>query len=463
MLTRISHRSKILCNAYSTVSRPLDPWNSLISSDTRINQYGDRILSGTTYIAKDNIVTKDGVTTSASHMLSNYHSPFNATVIELLADNGSSLIGKSNLDEFGMGSSTTNTYYGPTINPQDNDEKRISGGSSGGSAAAVAAGLATFSLGTDTGGSIRLPASYCGVIGLKPTYGRISRWGVVPYAQTLDTVGIIGKDVDVIEKVYETLNKYDKKDPTSMTTKVRSLVRNTFDEKLIIGIPEEFIIEELDESTKEQWLHYINGLKSLGHDFKVVSIPSIKKSLSTYYTLATAEAASNLSRYDGVRYGFTEDEIQPSASDLITSNRSDSLGLEVQRRIILGNYTLSSVSGDHYLRATKVRQELVNEFNDVFKLPHVLLEDIEKVKSNKCDLLISPTSMGKPPTIKEYTENNDKNFLNSYLNDILTVPSSLAGLPSISVPMKDGSGLQLMSQYGDDELLFRITRQLLTL
>ncbi|KAK6199279.1 amidase signature domain-containing protein [Scheffersomyces amazonensis] len=461
MHMRMSRRGLTAVRAYGTLTnKSCDRTNSVIwrcdDSDSDSVGSGSGVLSGTSFIVKDNIATKVGYTTAASKSLHDYQSPFDATVVRLLRHQGSKLVGKANLDEFGMGSSTTNSMFGPTINPKYDNEDRIAGGSSGGSAAAVAADMASFSLGTDTGGSVRLPASYCGVVGFKPTYGRISRWGVIPYAQTLDTVGILSKDVDIVEKVYEVLNQYDEKDPTCMTTKVRNNIVSTAKGQLTIGIPEQFIIEELDQDTKIAWELTLHKLVQLGHSLKVVSIPSIKKSLSTYYTLATAEAASNLSRYDGIRYGYKSDN--NNEDDTIVSSRCESFGQEVQRRIILGNYTLSSESGDHYLKAAQVRQELVQEFNQVFKLPHPLLEN--ELKLNNCDVLVSPTALSKPPTLKEYDEKNEENFLNSYLNDILTVPASLAGLPTISIPI-NGTGIQFMTQYGDDSILFSIARDVL--
>ncbi|RLV93482.1 Glutamyl-tRNA [Spathaspora sp. JA1] len=428
------------------------PGNAVISNTTIQPSQSNGLLSDTTYICKDNIATATGFTTAASKSLENYKSPFNATVVSLLSQAGSTLVGKSNLDEFGMGSSNTNSYFGPTMNPIYT-EKRIPGGSSGGSAAAVASGLADFSLGTDTGGSIRLPASYCSVIGFKPSYGRISRWGVVPYAQTLDTVGVISKSLDVITKVFSILDVYDEKDPTSLPNSIRKKFNSTSikGRKLTIGIPVEFVLDELSSESRNAWSQALTKLQSLGHNIKPISIKSITKSLPAYYTLATAEASSNLSRYDGIRYGYSADEPCTTASSLIISNRSESLGPEVQRRIILGNYTLSSDSGDHYLKATKVRQELVQEFSKLFKVNHPLLD----CGGGECDLMISPTSIGEAPTMEQYLNEDNANFLNSYVNDILTVPASLAGIPAISIPFGK-VGIQLMGQFGDDNLVLQV-------
>lgn len=444
----------------SSVTKDLsnDPWNSIISPCT-VEPITPGILSGSSYICKDNIVTKNSYTTAASKSLIDYNSPFDATVVKILLTNGLKLIGKSNLDEFGMGSSNTNSHFGPALNPMystESGQSHIPGGSSGGSAAAVAAGLASFALGTDTGGSVRLPASYCGVVGFKPTYGRISRWGVIPYAQTLDTIGIISKEVNVITKVFGVLDVYDSKDPTSLPQPVRDSIIHTIKEKLVIGIPQEFVIEELSPEIRNAWATTLSKLVELGHTLKSISIKGIKTALPAYYTLATAEASSNLSRYDGVRYGYSSGTL----SEFIASNRTESLGQEVQRRIILGNYTLSSDSGDHYLQATKVREELVQEFSNVFNNGHALFEKRPVTVKDGCDLIISPTSIGIAPKIDDFLKDDKSNFLNSYVNDILTVPASLAGIPALSLPC-GGVGIQLMAQFGDDHLVLNVASQIL--
>jgi aspartyl-tRNA(Asn)/glutamyl-tRNA(Gln) amidotransferase subunit A len=391
-------------------------------------------------------------------MLASYVSPFDATAVRLLNGGGCELVAKANMDEFGLGSSNTNSWFGPVVNPLYGDEERIAGGSSGGSAAAVASGMAQFSLGTDTGGSVRLPASYCGVVGFKPTYGRISRWGVVPYAQTLDTVGILSKDIDIIKQVYGVLDQYDEKDPTSLPQSTREAVVTPKKSALSIGVPQEFIIEELSPETKQVWHDTLVQLQEMGHKINMVSIPTIKKSLLTYYTLISAEVASNLSRYDGIRYGF-DDNNGESFGEIMAANRSDSLGEETQRRIILGNYTLSSDSGNHYLKATQLRQKLVEEFNNVFNVPHVLLNPSGTPKEDLCDLLICSTSIGTPPTIKEFLKMDEENFLHTYINDILTVPASLAGLPAVSVP-QGNHGIQIIGQFGDDSTVLEVAKTL---
>lgn len=469
-------RSQLILRRSVSTLRAKDHWNSLISlrklQGPRGKSESDKILNGTTFIAKDNIATMEEATTCASHMLEGYVSPFDATVITQLQEQGLVLVGKANLDEFGMGSSNTNSHFGPVINPLLTDDEYITGGSSGGSAAAIQANLATFSLGTDTGGSVRFPASCCEVVGFKPTYGRISRWGVLSYAQSLDTVGIFANDVGTVGKVFNVLNKYDSKDPTSLPDTFREKfngLKPRNESQLVFGIPEEFVFEELSEQSRQHWKHILSAIQDMGHIIKLVSIPSIRKLALAYYTLATAEAASNLSRYDGVRYGYTGDELKDSAQELIAENRSKSFGDEVRRRIILGNYSLSSDSGNHYFRATKVRRKIANEFNNIFNLPNLLLEEITDILDDKCDILVSPTAIGTPSSIKDYLKTNRENFLNGYINDILTVPGSLAGLPAISIPWKTPEskkiaipiGMQLMAQFGDDESLLRVAKYLM--
>lgn len=424
-----------------------DAYNSIIVSRlAAFNSLG--ALANTAFIVKDNISTTDEPTTCGSPMLKEYVSPFNASVVKLLEDAGLTMAGKSNLDEFGMGSGTTFSVHGPTINPRYS-EKRVCGGSSGGSAAAVAAELADFALGTDTGGSVRQPASYCGIVGFKPTYGRISRYGVVAYAQGFDTVGILAREVATAERVFKVLNKYDEKDITSLPQSIRDQITSNKKDttSLIIGVPKELLLAEISEDVTVQFEKVLTRLMDLGHTIKPVSIPSIGKLLSAYYTLATAEAASNLSRFDGIVYGSDSDF--SSGMDRIAHNRSVGFGAEVQRRIVLGNYTLSSESGDYFLRATRVRRQLVRELNDIFIMANPLTG--EAGNPGGCDLLISPTAFGRAPLLEEFESDTQSNFLNGYINDVLTIPGSMAGLPSISVPCEDKDfGVQIMGQFGDD-------------
>lgn len=432
-----------------------DKFNSIVSRSPLKPTAQNGPLTGTTFVAKDNIAS--GLTTCASAFLSNYTSPFDATAIQLLESAGLTMVGKANLDEFGMGSANVYSHYGTTLNPLYTDD-RVAGGSSGGPAAAVSAKLADFSLGTDTGGSVRLPASYCGIVGFKPSYGRISRWGVVAYAQSLDTVGILAPEVETVQKVFAVLDQYDEKDPTSLSPTIRKAFgqNEPKQKELVIGIVRELIVDDLLPETIESWTQVLTSLQQAGHKLQLVSIPSVKRLLSAYYALATAEAASNLSRFDGLRYGLSDENVHDSAADLISENRTTGFGFEVQRRLLLGNYTLSSESGNHYLRATEVRQKLVEEFNLVFSASNHLVTG----PTGDCDILISPTATGPAPSVEEYEEKTDKNFLTGYLNDVLTVPASLAGIPAISLPYENGLGIQIMAQHGDDKRLLEVCTEL---
>lgn len=428
-----------------------DPYNALIS--VRANpKPGNGPLAPLTWTAKDNITTTEEPTTCASAILKNYYSPFDATVVRLLNEAGATLLGKNNLDEFGMGSSNTNSAFGPVKNPLY-EEFRVAGGSSGGSAAAVSGELCDFSLGTDTGGSVRQPASYCGILGFKPTYGRVSRWGVVAYAQGFDTVGILARDFAVLRKTFDVIDKYDEKDVTSMPIWIRKKFGAAFlPEKLKIGVPHEFLVGEMLEETRSEYFATLRNLQDSGHAIIPVSLPSIKKALPAYYTLVSASAASTLSRFDGVRYGVS---IKPEYPETIVStNRSKGLGIEVQRRTLLGNFTLSSESGDHFVQATKIRQLLVEEMNDVLTFPNHLLNTPEN--PDGVHVLVAPTAFGEAPTIEDYKLACKSSLVNGYINDIMTIPASLAGCPSISVPMRNRRyGLQVMSQYGYDHFLLK--------
>lgn len=430
-----------------------DTFNSLVLLRLATRN-GKGVLANTTFIAKDNISTTNEPTSCGSPMLKEYKSPYDASVVTLLVDAGLTLVGKSNMDEFGMGSGTTFSVHGATLNPRYEDN-RVSGGSSGGSAAAVAAQLADFALGTDTGGSVRQPASFCGIVGFKPSYGRISRYGVIAYAQGFDTVGILAQDVGTTRRVFEVLDKYDEKDITSLPQSLREKIAQQKKKKgsLSIGIPKEFLLAELSEEIILLFEKVLAKLMEMGHSVKPVTIPSIGKLLSAYYTIATAEGASNLSRFDGIVYGANSD--YSSGMERIAHNRSVGFGPEVQRRIVVGNYTLSSESGDHFIRATRIRRQLVEEFNDIFAMANPLAG--EAGNSDGCDVLMCPTACGRAPTLEEFENDLDANFLNGYINDVLTIPVSMAGLPAISVPCENGDfGVQVMGQYGDDQTVLEV-------
>ncbi|KOG97622.1 glutamyl-tRNA(Gln) amidotransferase subunit HER2 [Saccharomyces eubayanus] len=409
----------------------------------------------TNYVAsiKDNIVTKDLPTTCASHMLENFKSPYDATVVKLLKQAGVHILGKTNLDEFGMGSGGIHSIRGAVINPlYPHEQRMIMGGSSSGAAASVVCDLVDFALGTDTGGSVRLPACYGSILGFKPSYGRLSRFGVIAYAQSLDTVGILTKKIDVLRKVFQVLDKYDAKDPTSLNDELRGLIEKNMKAKksLKIGIVKEFNHESLPNEFHQLYPSFLEKLVNLGHEIYPVSIPSVKNSLPIYYTLSPAEAASNLSRYDGIRYGYRDSKLDIKDGVLFAPTRFK-FGREVKNRIILGNYNLcSDAFKNNFIKAEKLRVNLIDEFDRIFKFPNVLTDS--KGNPEGLDILLVPTSSKLPETIKKFQEEESKSPANSYINDVFTVPMSLAGLPTLSMPLKEKTpiGVQIVGQYGDD-------------
>ncbi|TEB36530.1 Glutamyl-tRNA amidotransferase subunit A, mitochondrial [Coprinellus micaceus] len=430
---------------------------------------------------KDNIATTDSPTTCSSAMLKSFTSPFEATVVQRLREDGADVVGKTNCDEFGMGSLNIYSVHGPTLNPFDPSERRSAGGSSGGSAAAVAMGACDAALGTDTGGSIRLPASYCGVVGFKPSYGFVSRWGVVSYADSLDCVGVLGADVPVVSRVFERISAFDTKDPTSAEPELRQLASAytkqrlqsmTRLEGLKVGIPQEFFPAELSRPVLDRFRSVLRVLKERGVRLIPVSLPSSSYSLSAYYVLASAEASSNMARYDGIEYG--ERRPPSSATDLrsvasvYAQTRSAGLGPEVQRRILLGTYALTSDAFDNYfLQAQRVRQLVKNDFDAVFSLPNVRNEGVEDDPSAEgVDVLLHPSAIGSAPSLSSGP--NPSSALDAYVQDLLTVPASLAGLPALSVPCPSPApgegngddgwpiGFSLIGQWGTDSLVLAV-------
>lgn len=409
----------------------------------------DGPLTNKTVAVKDNIVTTEEETTCSSKILAGYKSPFDATVVSLLKSAGAMIVGKTNMDEFGMGSGTTHSNIGPTLNPLFPGSENVSGGSSGGSAAAVSAGIVDLALGTDTGGSVRLPAAYTGVYGFKPTYGRISRWGVISYAQSLDTVGILSGDINIIKEAYSVLDKFDNNDPTSMSNELRERIKEIKHpgSKLRIGVVDELALTNLSDDVKVGWSQILSKLLH-HHDIVPVSIPTLKYALPAYYTLAPAEAASNLARYDGIRYGYRSDDDKHHYA----KTRSTGFGKEVKNRILLGNYNLNSDSyKNHFLKAQNLRDAIKGQFDSVFRFPNLLSSN--KPADDGVDLLISPVSMSTAPSLKSF---QNQKLIEAYANDAFTVPASLAGLPAISVPWRSEKdslpiGIQIMGQYGDDE------------
>lgn len=404
-------------------------------------------LSGIPVAIKDNICVKDELTTCASKILEGFRPPYDATVVEKLKNAGAALFGKTNMDEFAFGSSCENSCYFPTRNPWD--VNRIPGGSSGGSAAAVAADEVTMALGSDTGGSIRQPASLCGVVGLKPTYGRVSRYGLIAFASSLDQIGPITKDVADSALLMNIISGHDERDTTSADIAVpdytKSLVKDV--KGLKIGIPKEYFIEGIDKDVKSALEKAINVLKDLGAVCSEVSLPHTEYAVSVYYIVATAEASSNLARFDGVRYGYRASGHQSARApvsmiDMVAQTRGEGFGAEAKRRIILGTFVLSSGYYDaYYLKAQKARTLIRNDFNEAFK---------------KFDCIITPTS----PTAAFKIGERLSDPLSMYLSDIFTISANLAGIPAISIPCgftKENLpiGMQILAKPFDEETIFR--------
>ncbi|PPQ76254.1 hypothetical protein CVT24_010392 [Panaeolus cyanescens] len=544
----IAHKNGVI-NAFVAVSAEPDTSHSqrsdgtspLSESEAKSEEDGndERPLRGLTIGIKDNIATKAFRTTCSSGILANYTSPFDSTVISLLHTSGADVIGKTNCDEFGMGSMNKYTIHGVVVNPfgvgregakedapiageerstttNHEDTARSAGGSSGGSAAAVAAGMCDVALGTDTGGSIRLPASYCGVVGYKPSYGLISRFGVVSYADSLDCVGVLGRDVGVVERVGDVLAKEDNRDPTSAPGEIRDMAREATEKrwgdiesgkrKLRVGVPKEYFPREMGEGVKGRLRKLMKKMMTkggqnvkgggIGVEFVPISLPSTPYALSAYYVIASAEASSNLARYDGVRYGVyvkpprmgLDEMIKAaggvgvgeggrSAADVYAYSRSGGFGEEVRKRIVLGSYALSAGAFDNYfLQAQRVRQLVRDDFGRVFGMKdyyHASEYPSPSPSSSSpsqnspsthptlppthpnVDVIMHLSSMRTAPRLSE-----DKD-LDSYVQDVLTVPASLARLPALSVPLECVGdewplGVSVVGQWGSDGLVFRV-------
>lgn len=410
------------------------------AADRRIASGDAHVLTGIPLALKDIFLTEGIRTTCGSRMLHNFIPPYSATSWERLRDCGSVLLGKLNQDEFAMGSSNESSAFGITRNPWDTD--RIPGGSSGGSAAAVAARQATATLGTDTGGSIRQPASHCGCVGLKPTYGRVSRYGVIAYASSLDQVGPVTRDVTDCAIMLGAVAGYDPKDSTSVHTPVPDYTAAlTGDVKgLKIGLPKEYLIAGLDPDVQAAMDRAIETYGRLGAEFVEISLPHTDYAVATYYLIATAEASSNLARYDGVRFGHRSEQAE-GLIDMMTKSRSEGFGAEVKRRIMLGTYALSSGYYDaYYVKAQKVRTLIAGDFTRAF-------EEVDAIMTP-----VAPT-----PAFKIGEKVNDP--LQMYLSDIFTIPVNLAGTCAMSVPAGFSAaglpiGLQLIGRpFGEETIL----------
>ena len=410
-------------------------------ADARIKQGDSSPLTGIPALIKDNMCTKGTRTTCSSHMLENFVPPYNATVVERLNQAGMVMVGKGNMDEFAMGSSNEHSAFFVTHNPWDLE--RVPGGSSGGPAASIAAGEAIYSLGSDTGGSIRQPASFCSIVGMKPTYGRISRFGLVAFASSLDQIGPMTKDVTDCALVMNAIAGHDLKDATSVNRPVPDYTKSlTPDLKGIkLGVPKEYFVEGMEVGVRNAIEAAISKLEQLGASVdREVSLPSTKYALAAYYIIAPSEAMANLARYDGVKYGYSHQG--NNMWDAMEKTRGHGFGPEVKRRIILGTYALSAGYYDaYYVKAQKVRTLIRREFDEVFK---------------RYDALITPTSPTVPFKIGEKTGDP----LKMYLSDICTLPINIAGIPGLSIPAGFCNGLpagmQILGKPFSEEMLLRV-------
>ncbi len=399
-------------------------------------------FTGLPVSVKDNICTDGVKTTCASRMLEDFVPPYDATAVAKLKDAGAVILGKTNMDEFAMGGSSQTSYFGGVKNPYDTS--RVTGGSSGGAAASVAAGLCAAALGSDTGGSVRQPAAFCGVTGLKPTYGAVSRWGLIAFASSLDQIGVVAKSAEDTGYILNGIYGFDENDATSSklakggyTEKVGADVSN-----IRIGVPKEFFADGIDDEVKTAVLKAVDWYKSLGCEITDVSLPSLEYAVSAYYLISSAEAASNLSRFDGIKYGYRSG-LGEDYSDLIKNSRREGFGNEVKRRIMLGNYALCSGYYDaYYKNATRIRTQIRREYADIFE---------------KCDVILTPTA----PTTAYKIGEQENDPVKMYLADIYTVTVNIAGLPAISTTCgydKNGMpiGMSLIGRAFDEKTIISV-------
>ena len=426
-------------NSFVTVTSEVASQQAVFAD--RLIALGEQgILTGIPMQLKDNFCTKGVLTTCSSRMLENFVPPYDSHVTERLKSLGAVMVGKGNLDEFAMGSSTENSAIKPTRNPWDLD--RVPGGSSGGPAAAVAASQCTFSLGSDTGGSIRQPASFCGVVGMKPTYGLVSRYGLIAFASSLDQIGPLTTDVTDSALVLSQIAGYDRRDSTSLNVKIPDYSKSLEEglDGFRIGVPREYFTEGIAPNVEKSIREAISILEGLGAKVSETSLPHSSFALAVYYIIAPSEASANLSRYDGVKYGHSDRNAETMWEGL-ERTRQDGFGPEVKRRIMLGTYALSSGYYDaYYLKAQKVRTLIRGEFEEAFK---------------EFDVLAMPTSPSTAFNLGDKTDDP----LQMYLNDIFTIPANIAGIPAISVPggFVEGLpvGLQFMSGALQEQKLFQ--------
>lgn len=433
-------------NAYISI---FEEYGSILSKKIEENgvKLSDPILSSTVVGIKDNFMMEGFKTTCASKMLADYISPYDATVVNLLKKNGAIILGKTNLDEFAMGSSNETSFFGPCLNSWD--KTRVAGGSSGGSAVSVAKGLSHIAYGSDTGGSVRLPAAYNGVLGFKPTYGRISRYGIVSFASSLDQVGVFARNVEDLSIAYDSVVGLDTNDSTSYntTTSVYHHLRDNVIgrekniNKYTIGIPEN-LYDDLSEDIKKNIEEFICVLKSLGFNLKTIKLPNLKYVLDTYYVLSAGEASSNLARYDGVRFGYKSKK-HKKLDDIYLNTRAEGFGAEVKRRIMLGTFVLSSGNYDEYFgRAAKMRFLIKEDFKKAFK---------------ECDLILMPNALDEAFKLGEKLSDP----LKMYKSDTYTAAANLAGIAAIAIPSGFSKnnlpfGVQFFSNHFEEEKLFEL-------
>ncbi len=437
-------------NAYITVTHEIARTQAA-ASDRRRGQGEGGALEGVPIAVKDLFCTRGVLTTAASHILEGFVPPYESTVTQNLFDAGCIMLGKTNLDEFAMGSANITSYYGNVKNPWGMKTGRalVPGGSSGGSAAAVAAHLCTAALGTDTGGSIRQPAAFCGLVGFKPTYGRCSRWGIIAFASSLDQAGPITKTVRDAGLLFQVMAGHDPKDSTCSNKALPDVIAAMRDgvRGKRIGIPKEYRMDGMDSEIAALWDKGAALLKEAGAEIVDISLPHTQYALPTYYIIAPAEASSNLARYDGVRYGLRMADVGDGINDLYEKTRAAGFGAEVKRRIMIGTYVLSAGYYDaYYKKAQRVRGKIIDDFRQAFA---------------KVDAILTPTAPSAAFAIGEKMDDP----VTMYLNDVFTVPASMAGLPGMALPAglnKDGLplGLQLLTDSFREDTLFAVSATL---
>ncbi|MDP2910041.1 MAG: Asp-tRNA(Asn)/Glu-tRNA(Gln) amidotransferase subunit GatA [bacterium] len=439
-LSQIEKKDKEI-GAFLTITDELALTQAEVIDDSLAKGENIPLLAGIPVSVKDNILIEGIKNTCASKILENYIAPYDATVIEKLKNQGAVFLGKTNLDEFAMGSSTENSAFKVTKNPRDLE--RVAGGSSGGSAAAVAADFCCYALGSDTGGSIRQPASFCGVVGLKPTYGAVSRYGLTAFASSLDQIGPITKTAEDAEIIFNAIKGKDARDSTSVNSEnsYRNIFREQFSESKI-GIPKEYFVDGIDKEVRTILEGAIEKIREMGAKIVEISLPHSEYAMAVYYIIACSEASANLARFDGIKYGFSAKG--DGLLDVYIKSKSKGFGIEVKRRIMLGTYSLSSGYYDaFYSKAQKARNLIRKDFAEAFK---------------KVDAIFAPVAPTPAFKIGEKTENP----LSMYLSDIFTVSANLAGIPAISVPIDSNSGLpvglQIMANHFEEEKLFELAK-----